>query len=344
MQSLYHYYPGGNTPEGFFSYYHDILDRRRVKKLAVIKGGPGTGKSTFLKKLGATLQSKGEPITFLHCSSDPDSLDGIYLARHNSAVIDGTAPHMTDAKYLGAYDTVFNFCDFIGDISDKETVLTESQMASATFSEGYCYLRSAGALLDLMHQRSEQVLLEDEIRSFAMDMTKRISAFSANGFCQTAFLSAITADGFRNFLDENLKDYYVIAIDSEVGDSSNRLMETVKTACCLRNIDVITCPCPMNPQKAEHLIFPSANFALVTSNVYHPYAKADEMIPFTDFMKHRVPNRAPQMMYDGVLRLATQTFSQAREHHNRLEAVYKTVTDYASIESLYQKALNFLVS
>ncbi len=344
MQHLTHYFPGGNTPEGFYSYYHEILEKSSVGKLAVIKGGPGTGKSTFLKKLGRALQKQGEFVTCLHCSSDPDSLDGIFLPQYNSLVMDGTAPHITDARYPGACDIVLNFCDFIGDISDKETALSESALAKNAFSEGYCYLKSAKALLELMHARSEQVLLEDEIRLFASDIAKRISSASADGYRKTVFLSAITADGFRNYLAENLQDYHIIALDTQVGDASCRVMEAVQSACSLRNADMIICPCPMNPKKTEHLLFPSANLALVTSNTYHTCHGADEIVSFSDFVAHRRPCRTPEIMVDGILQLAIQTFSKAREHHNRLEELYKAATDYSKIESFYQKTLDFLLN
>lgn len=349
MQCLHHYFPGGNTPEGFLSFYSEILDNpgfsepKKPKKMAVIKGGPGTGKSTFLKSLGKTLGERGEQVTYLHCSSAPDSLDGIFLPKYNAAVIDGTAPHMTDAKLPGVYDTLLNFCDFIGGISEKEEALSESKKASSLFSEGYCYLKSAKALLNLMHTRSEEQLLEDEIRMFALDIAKRVSTFSADGFYKRAFLSAITAKGFCNFLKENLENYYTISVEAEVGDVSYRLMQEVAAACRLRNADMIVCPCPMNPHRAEHLLFPSANLALVTSNVYHPYFGADEIVPFGDFLTHRTSGRAPQLMYDGILHLATKSFSDAIEHHNRLEALYQTVTDYSKIDYLYQKALDFLL-
>lgn len=347
MQALCHYFPGGNTPDGFVSYYHDILNDKeshKPKKLAVIKGGPGTGKSTFLKKLGKTLSHRGETVTYLYCSSDPGSLDGIFLPEHNSAVIDGTAPHMTDAKFPGTYDTLLNFCDFIGEIGEGETLLSQSREASWCFSDGYCYLQSAKALLKLMQKRSERFLMHHEIRSFAADIARRVSAFPSNGYEKTAFLSAITADGFRNFLTENLKDYHVISVDAEIGDDVSYLMETVATVCKLRNADMIVCPCPMNPARAEHLLFPSANLALVTSNSYHEYSGADEIVPFSDFVTQRIPQRTPQMMYDGLLYLAIQAFSSAKEHHNRLEELYKTVTDYSAIDALFQKALCFLIS
>ena len=36
-------FPGGNTSEGFFSYYHFILEQQEAENIICIKGGPGTG-------------------------------------------------------------------------------------------------------------------------------------------------------------------------------------------------------------------------------------------------------------------------------------------------------------
>ena len=230
----------------------------------------------------------------------------------------------------------------IGSISNGEAVVWESKQSKMAFSEGYCFLKSAKAVLDLMHSRSEQTLLGSEIRSFSSDIVKRISTFSDNGTQKNVFLSAICADGFRNFLRENFKDYYVISIETEVGDASYRVMEEVMAACRLRNADMIVCPCPMNPHMAEHLVFPSANLALVTSNTYHCYPDADEIVPFSDFTTAGNSDSDTKMIYDSLLGGAVRSFDVAKEHHNRLEAIYKTVTNYSAIKPLYQKALDFL--
>jgi ABC-type lipoprotein export system ATPase subunit len=44
-------FPGGNTSEGFYSYYPFLLEKG-TKRIFVIKGGPGVGKSTLMKKIG----------------------------------------------------------------------------------------------------------------------------------------------------------------------------------------------------------------------------------------------------------------------------------------------------
>ena len=52
-------YPGGNTPDGFYSYYNYILPQREAEKIFCIKGGPGTGKSTLMKNIAQHFIKEG---------------------------------------------------------------------------------------------------------------------------------------------------------------------------------------------------------------------------------------------------------------------------------------------
>lgn len=99
-------FPGGNTYKGFYSYYDYILKQEDAKKIMVLKGGPGVGKSSFMKKLGAAIVKKGYDIEYHHCSSDNNSIDGLVIPDIGVALMDGTAPHVVDPKNPGAVDEI----------------------------------------------------------------------------------------------------------------------------------------------------------------------------------------------------------------------------------------------
>lgn len=66
--SIINFFPGGNTAQGFYSFY-DYLPYE-AEQVFIIKGGPGTGKSTFMKKIGERMIEEGYDIEFHWCSSD----------------------------------------------------------------------------------------------------------------------------------------------------------------------------------------------------------------------------------------------------------------------------------
>jgi broad-specificity NMP kinase len=91
-------FPGGNTCYGFYSFYDYITPGYAEEKI-VLKGGPGVGKSTFMKNLAKDCSKQGIDVEYHWCSSDNNSLDGIVLGNKKQVcIVDGTAPHIVDPR------------------------------------------------------------------------------------------------------------------------------------------------------------------------------------------------------------------------------------------------------
>ena len=104
--------PGGNTSLGFYSYFSYVIDVKEARKIYLLKGGPGTGKSSMMKKLGNQMIENGYDVEFHHCSADPESIDAIVIPRIKVAVLDATSPHMIDPKYPGAIEKIINLGEY----------------------------------------------------------------------------------------------------------------------------------------------------------------------------------------------------------------------------------------
>ena len=81
---------GSNSSVGFYSLFPQIQSMD-LKQFFIIKGGPGTGKSVFIKKIGKHVENMGYDLEYYHCSSDCNSLDGIFVPELKIALVDGTA-------------------------------------------------------------------------------------------------------------------------------------------------------------------------------------------------------------------------------------------------------------
>ncbi|MCL2751542.1 MAG: hypothetical protein FWE62_02175 [Firmicutes bacterium] len=148
MVRIRHYFASANTGEGFYNCFGSINDARRPGFLYILKGGPGTGKSTLMKKIGAHFERLGEPIEYFRCSSDDASLDGVRLPRANVAVIDGTAPHVTEAEMPGVTAQIVNLGEFIGTgiRGYRQEIERLLQLKKQHFESAYAYIRAAAAL------------------------------------------------------------------------------------------------------------------------------------------------------------------------------------------------------
>ena len=92
------YFLGANTPQGFYSLYDELLDPAGANDIFILKGGPGCGKSTLMRRVSAALEHEGQSAEYIICSGDPDSLDAVIFPKLKAAIVDGTAPHVWVAQ------------------------------------------------------------------------------------------------------------------------------------------------------------------------------------------------------------------------------------------------------
>ena len=64
MKPVY-FFLGANSEEGFFSLYDQLLGGR-LDDLMILKGGPGCGKSTFMRRVGAAMERAGERVVYIN--------------------------------------------------------------------------------------------------------------------------------------------------------------------------------------------------------------------------------------------------------------------------------------
>ena len=81
------YFLAANSCEGFYSVFDKAYLPDGEWRAYIIKGGPGTGKSSFMKRFASYAEKKGCKALRCPCSSDPDSLDAVILPAYGGSVI-----------------------------------------------------------------------------------------------------------------------------------------------------------------------------------------------------------------------------------------------------------------
>lgn len=86
-----HMFLGAATPKGPVDFVQNLTEE--MDKRYFIKGRPGSGKSSMLKKVAAAAKERGFDVEIYHCGFDPHSLDMVLLPELKTAIFDSTAPH-----------------------------------------------------------------------------------------------------------------------------------------------------------------------------------------------------------------------------------------------------------
>ena len=358
-----HYFPGNNTPLGFFSYYKHILGQREANKIVCIKGGPGTGKSTFMNRIAEYFASMDEDIDYLHCSADENSLDGIVLKDRRIAVIDGTSPHITDPVTPGAVDKIVNLGEFWDEEAiavNKSEIIDLNEETSRWYRIAYNYLSAAKSVYRSLEEIYNDDSEDSEIYKVVADIVGSeygdLDISLKPGKRKKFFASAITGDGVVNYITSLLGDMKrVYMIDSPVGYSNSSFMEIVTEGAIYRGLDVEVYYCPMCPEeKIEHIVIPELKTAFVTMNRYHdiqpweippPDESGQEiiLIDMEDYMNILNIGKNSELIqslneeYDILLNKSVKHLSLARDAHLMVEKMYIPNMNFTQLSDMRDK-------
>ncbi len=157
------YFFAANSGRGFIGGYGQLTEK--AERVFIIKGGPGTGKSSFMRTIGRCAEKNGAHTVYYYCSSDPDSLDAV-LIDSRLLFLDGTSPHSADPSLPGAKDEIINlgaFWDSAMLRTEKERIARISKMKSEAFSVAYKYLSAAEKLSNTAEKIIEPAVLENKL-------------------------------------------------------------------------------------------------------------------------------------------------------------------------------------
>lgn len=354
-----HYFPGNNTPQGFFSYYDYILKQREAEKIYCLKGGPGLGKSTFMRHIGETMLQEGEDVDFLHCSSDPDSLDGILLRNKRVAMIDGTSPHIVDPINPGAVDTIIHLGEYWNEQGirrNRQLVLDCSDHLKDHYARAYSYLGAAGKIHEGLGRIYDTYLNKPQLyKKAASIINKELTHKKLSptpGTVRKQFASALTPKGYVNYIPSLMAEATrVYLIQGPAGMNGSRLTRLFLESALQRGYDVECYYCSMSPaEKPEHLYIPQIKTAFVSSNQFHSLSKDDfegkvtvidmnRWIDIPDNSSAQIHEESMTQLMSQLLEKAFQCFREAKKEHDLLEQAYAPNMDFSRLEPLREKIL-----
>lgn len=354
MSIVREYFPGANTPQGFYSYYDFILRAREAERRIILKGGPGTGKSTFMKNVARSLLMRGYDIELLHCSSDPNSLDGVCAREIGFLIADGTSPHVVEPKSPGAVDEIIN----LGECWDNEKIrgerakITEiNERISSHFSRAYCYLSAAKGL----QTQLERDLLAMTDMSVVREAAESVRRELGLGRCalkqgdeRRAFMSAITPHGricYAASFAQAAK--YVYKIEAKTA-SSGAFMAQVAAMLKNSGYDICTFYCSMSPdEKLEHIYVPTLDAFFSVANSYHGMEESEKAVCIAlddgaDGKRSSALTADDREQYNILLKKAEDTISAAKRLHDRLEECYVPYMDFGKVENECERLISTL--
>lgn len=332
----------------FFSLCAPFDEPKPGVRRYLIKGSAGNGKSTAMKQAAEACEPFDSLIERIHCSSDPDSLDGVIFKDAKCSIVDATPPHEVEPSFPGSFQTTVNFFDAL-----NEEVLTPKLPTLKTLSEeiSLCHQKArrmmagADALLSDNRQFIASILKPQKIDALADRLALRElppKKGGGTGEVHLRLLSAVTMNGVLTYTDTvKTMCSRVICIDDPFGATADRLLRRLLFHVKQRGLEVYVCFDPTAPDKlVSHLLIPSLSLGFVTqsADVRFDPSMCTRMIRYTRFLDRSALRKRRQTLTfqkkaaNVLIHAASAHLRQAKAIHDTLEAEYHEGVDFSVIK------------
>lgn len=346
------YFAGGNTARGFHNLYDSNL--QGLDRLFILKGGPGTGKSSLMKKIGQEWVEKGYDIELLHCSSDNNSIDGVIIPALKVGIVDGTAPHVIEPKAPGAVEEYINLgeaWDAKALSAQKNTIKKLTNQISESFATAYATFKEA---LEI-HDDWEKIYINSMNFQKADQLTKKLietffgkMRLSKQADVRHRFLGAATPKGAVDFvpnLTEDIQKRYFIK--GRPGSGKSTMLKKLAAAAEERGVDVEIYHCGFDPHSLDMCIFRELGIAIFDSTAPHEYFPSRDGDEIIDMYEILIEQGTDEIFADFISKIstkyrnkmteATSWLAKAKKLHDELEDIYIAAMDFSVVEKIQTK-------
>lgn len=349
------YFMGSNTPVGFISRFSQLVDPRIISTAYVLKAGPGTGKSSLMRRFADFFEQKGYEVHRIYCSSDIQSLDAVFVPKLAVAILDGTPPHVIEPAYPGAVEQVVSLFDSF-DIdklkAHREEIIACFKENKALHAKATLFISAAGSLLGDNLRTAQEYVNREKLSRFcektaAAEFGRKSAA--KPGAEYDVFFSAITAQGVTfhgDTLHRFCKRAYLF--EDRYGCVGGEILRSLRDSAVRAGHAVICGFCPTAPfEKMEQLVVPELQLGFFVANKFHTPEFSDQKVVhdrrFLDeqrLKEHRAKLRFNRRAAEELLKEASGFIADAKVNHDKLESYYTAAVNFEKTDEILEKLLD----
>ena len=337
--SVLKYFAGGNTSKGHYSLFHSNLTN--LERLFILKGGPGTGKSHLIKKIGKEWRKRGYPLEYIYCSSDKDSLDGVIIREVNVGIVDGTKPHVIEPQFPGVIDEYVNLgvaWDSSKLRKHKHEIMSLTNQVSHAFQAAYDSFRDALVYYEKQKQNVSRFLNSEKMKRLTETLVSELFNEKLNtktAVVKHRFHGANTPTGavsFINELTEPLRKRYVLT--GRPGTEKSLLLKRLLIEAEIRGFHVEVYHCGFIPEKIDLLIVRDLDVAIIDHKAPHELQVIRETDKVIDMEKEVLDSKwihedeTTSKAYEKHMQDGFSWLKKAKFLRDKLESYYIQAMDF----------------
>lgn len=334
-----------NSKDGFFSLYDNVFDTKNFHRIYILFGGPGTGKSTFLRALAEKAKKRGAWIEEILCSSDPDSLDGVILQKNGIkiGVLDGTPPHARTITLPAVCEELIDlgaFWDKNSISENKSIICALKEEKGAKYASAYRYLSAMGMLWE------EYTFVKK--KHFDKEKAKRqilhkIHTLKEKGGKESRFLRAFSTLGEVRIpiYEEGLQNLLLISGSPFAAEIYLSYFEELAKENKIAHTVFLS---PLSPKSVDALYLKENKTLLIKEDLWCGNTKGRRIIADRFFPGAPEDTKEQKNMLNALLSHALHALQQAGSAHAAIEKCYISGMDFEALRAYREKTIEEILS
>ncbi|MGL5314531.1 MAG: PRK06851 family protein [Peptostreptococcaceae bacterium] len=324
-------FPGANTANGSFNFFSYIIPAN-VKRIFCMKGGPGVGKSSMMKKIAKEFIENGYDVELHHCPSDPSSLDGIVIKKLGVVMLDGTAPHIVDPKDPGAIDEIINLGEYwnVEGLEENRAEIVEcGKSISESFQRAYKFLKAAEPIYYDIETKYRNCMDFGKVNLATAEFIEKIFADIESSEVlkneRHLFGTAITPVGHLDYADsilsEATKVYY---LKGNIGTGKTTFLKKVCDKAIEKGMEVEVYHYPLIKEKIETIFIKDLGIGITVSSIFEDKETIDleKYLDQDKLFKYEDEIVIDKKIFDEMINYAISNLKKAKAKHDVIEAYY----------------------
>ncbi len=346
------FFAASNSGRGFVSYFDSTFSRDKFERVYILKGGPGTGKSSLMKQALRAALTHGHDCESILCSSDSSSYDGVIIKKPqgNIAILDGTAPHTSDPEIPGAIDEIINLGEFWREdsLKKKRQIITELiRKKSSCFSCAYAMLRAAESYASQKRKLLSYCIDEEKLSRFTERIISGISGKKESAPPEYKLKHAISADGYVGTDIYSSEDGFHFAVCGVHG-AAFAFFDMLYTSAKKKGTPIILSPSPLSPDTYDAAAFSEKQMYFCFDNdtadkEYDKIINTERFLCEGRLREIKPTLRVLSRLERDALGSAIRMLEGAKERHFELEDIYISAMDFEKKEKMQNELIERII-
>lgn len=339
------------TQKGLISCLPDLI--AGLRRVYILKGAPGTGKSTFIRFIGGSMAERGYEVEYWVSALDAFNPEGVHIPQLDTAVVNGSGTACLEPRYPNVTEYLVN----LGEYLDKDAVQEQAlkiighiQGQEKGHKEAIAYLQKAGEAYRQIKKGHVSHLNMGRLYELAGEIygAATIPLDKEKHY----FASAMTAGGYVNYVGEiskGCRERFILT--GPAGSGKSTILAEIARLGTEKGHNVEYFHSGLDPESLLMIILPAFRTAVIDAGELRPDPRIGDKVINTEALlcdfdpeKARTVYSAVKRNYEALLGRAQEELEKAREELKALKGLYAGTMDFTSLDEGRLKLLQQILT